>query len=107
MRRILKYVLEGDIGTPIPVLMNKNSYILTFKVQDSAFGDLPAIWAITDTFDTDNTDLRTFILRFTGDTVLDSDLMYDEWVGTDIDKHGLVWHCFEQINNDELQVEYE
>jgi hypothetical protein len=95
--RIFKYALEGDLGTPIPVLMNRSSYILTFKVQDSSYGDLPAIWAVVDDSMSDDTDLRTFILYFTGDTVLDSDRNYDEYIGTDIDKNGLVWHCFERV----------
>jgi hypothetical protein len=92
MCKIYKYSLgHFTLGIENHLLMNKYSEILSFRIQGS---DDPVLWAIVDDIDNDNTELRTFILYFTGASIDEK----DSYIGTDIDGNGLVWHCFERFN---------
>ena len=96
--KIYKYILkEFRPGVENYILMEKSAKILTFKIQRNTFyeTDAAAIWAIIDETKIDDTKLRTFILYFTGDSLYNKN---DVYINTDIDKEGLVWHCFERFN---------
>lgn len=91
MYKIYKYELKEG-GFPQQLLMVRGAEFLNFRYQHSLFGEGPVIWALVpDDLAPDDTEIRTFILHFTGDTVQDNEF----YLGSDISQDGLVWHLFE------------
>jgi hypothetical protein len=92
MNKIYKYSLREEPGFPQQIYMLRGVDVLSFRYQSSAFGNGPVMWAsVPADARPDDTDIHTFILHFTGDTIRSNEI----YLGTDISPDGIVWHLFE------------
>jgi hypothetical protein len=99
MRHIYKFPLQTWVGSPQQISLMKGSKFLNFRFQQGTFfGEQPAMWflvpSIHEVAPSNDMEIRTFILRFTGDTSHDN----ETYLGMEFDHNGLVYHLFEITN---------